>query len=138
MRSLVRTSAKMAMVMAGLSLLAASCGADKPDGISEQQGFVMWLAANDPLVTEHTQWHSGAAGTAGARTYPKSGAEFLRFHRSFLHRLREKFRSMNLPYDITPWHRLPAEMRSPSAGWTTALATAETNIYNNTDPANNG
>lgn len=130
-----------AAVVAALIAGGASCGevkSDGPaagDGIEQVQGFVTWLSASDPLVTEHTGWHLNGCGNPGGRSCTNQGANFLQFHREFLRRLRAKFNSLGLSHDISPWYRVPPEMRTTANGWTPALTTAEANLYNNFNPS---
>ena len=123
-------SHRLVLIVALLVVWIAGCsdagpGRSSGSGLKEKTAkttqFVVWLADDDPLVTEHTQWHLGACGSSGARQCPPSGQEFLTFHRNFLHRLRAKALSLGVSADLTPWYSLPPEMKDPSNGWTSAL-----------------
>jgi len=125
---------------AGLAalFLLGGCGDDlsisTSDAQTKTQSFLVW----DPgtaLVDEHTQWHLGGCGAAGARTCPASGEEFLTFHRNFMDRLRDEFERQGLSADISPWIQLPPEMKNPANGWTAALQNAEDHIWSMIDPA---
>jgi hypothetical protein len=120
-----------------LSLIAVvtamSCGSPEQEAVEQTQHFLVWNPG--ALLTEHTQWHQGACGTAGARKCPRSGEDFLVFHRNFLDRLRDEFTRQGLTADITPWVTIPAAMKNTANGWSTTLQDAENAINSMINPA---
>ena len=129
--------------MVFLSIATATvcgCGDAQParETVSKKSQYVVWLPANDPLVTEHTQWHLGAAGSPGARKQPISGSEFLAFHRNFLIRLRAKHESLGRDAsERTGWGFL-AEDSELFAVLPQSVKDAVDNVIGNRDPRHGG
>lgn len=121
----------------------AGCGAApelvqerQKEQVSTSEQFVVWLSTNDPLVPEHTRWHSGCDGS-GQPSCSRliKGQQFLTFHRDYLHRLRQRFWSLGRTENIKPWYRVPEEMKFTQFGWTASHAAAEQALLDNIDPA---
>lgn len=125
--------------------LLLGCGAEAPRGlenateakVESREQFVVWLSDLDPLVVEHATWHNAPCASPGARhCHPDvRGEDFLKFHRKYLRRLRNKFDELGRTEDIEPWYQLPPEMKLSMNGWTMAHAAAEQALLNNLNPS---
>lgn len=124
-------------LVGALSLIISGCSARAPDDVATETvaastQYVVWLAASDPIVTEHTAWHNGA------RKPTNTGTDFLDFHRNFLNRLRQKHEALGRPLsERTPWEFVtddPNVMRvmPPS------VIDAYNNLVSNEDPNHGG
>jgi hypothetical protein len=137
-------------------VLAASCGSadsERDSGSGEQsaqiatsQEFVTWNPdlGGGQLIQQHIDWHTQPCSTNGqpqsgqvgvGRRCTKQGEDFLLWHRTYVHRLRAEFQRQGRTEDITAWYSLPSAMKSTANGWTTALQTAENNIFALTNAA---
>lgn len=134
-KTLVRLAACGLLFGCGAS--AEPLGTTETESVGDSEQFVVWMSGSNPLVTEHTNWHSRCGSIPGSRSCSNMGTDFLVFHRDYMRRLRNEFFRLNQNHNIDPWYRVPAEMRLSANGWTSALAAAETAIYTNRDP-NNG
>lgn len=133
--------------LVGAAWFAMGCGAEPggageptADGDNEQVAvqteFLNW-STSQTLLSEHTAWHLGGCGAPGARSCPTSGAEFMRFHRNFLSRLRDDALAKGVaPAELTAWQRpygtslsaFPDEIRATSTWSFGALGTVEARV----------
>lgn len=79
------------------------------------------------LLSEHAAWHRNMP--MGMRS--GLGSDFLEFHRNFLQKSLEWYRTQRLnPRLIEPWSLIPSEIKS-HPGWNRRLQEAENRITSN-------
>jgi hypothetical protein len=116
----------------GATTTLVGCGTE--DGIEVKHAFLNWNPSA-ALVAEHTQWHTGGCGQPGARLCPdgpyrpRSGAEFLTFHRNFLDRLRDDAESKGIAAsELTPWRTFPDDLKATAVWRDNGLSDIEAHI----------
>lgn len=95
----------------------------------------------DALLDLHHSWHMPAhPGHPSSRAHPKGqaggGLEFLQFHHDFVVAFHQWYDAQPGADQqaVAPWPAIPAELKTPGAGWEQAWADAVRRIIGN-DPA---